>query len=161
MLKLFLTIYAGLEHAFEADHLLAVSNLVTHRNDIKQSIKDGIFWGIGHTSTIFFVGILMIFFKEWNVRFWEENQTDNRSHRWANSWKHCSSISKWIGRKIGRHFKLGFLKREYRCCDIRGVEKGSRIKWQPKNRRWRFRVIGLKYFMFQRFIFFVFFLVLA
>ena len=63
MLKLFLTIYAGLEHAFEADHLLAVSNLVTHRNDIKQSIKDGIFWGIGHTSTIFFVGILMILFK--------------------------------------------------------------------------------------------------
>lgn len=63
MLKIFITIYSGLEHAFEADHLLAVGNLVTHRNNIWHSMKDGIFWGIGHTSTIFFVGILMILFK--------------------------------------------------------------------------------------------------
>ncbi len=26
-------------------------------------MKDGIFWGLGHTSTIFFIGILMIVFK--------------------------------------------------------------------------------------------------
>lgn len=63
MLKLFLTIYAGLEHAFEADHLLAVNTLVSHRENLKQSLKDGVFWGIGHTTTIFFVGILMIGFK--------------------------------------------------------------------------------------------------
>lgn len=63
MLKLFLTIYSGLEHAFEADHLLAVNTLVSHRENMKQSLKDGVFWGIGHTATIFFVGILMIGFK--------------------------------------------------------------------------------------------------
>lgn len=63
MFKVFLTIYAGLEHAFEADHLLAVNTLVSHRENLKQSLKDGIFWGIGHTTTIFFVGILMIGFK--------------------------------------------------------------------------------------------------
>ena len=63
MFKIFLTIYAGLEHAFEADHLLAVNTLVSHRENLKQSLKDGIFWGIGHTTTIFFVGILMIGFK--------------------------------------------------------------------------------------------------
>lgn len=63
MFKIFLTIYSGLEHAFEADHLLAVNTLVSHRKNLKQSLKDGIFWGIGHTATIFFVGILMIGFK--------------------------------------------------------------------------------------------------
>ena len=58
-----LTIYAGFAHAFEADHLLAVSNIVSHRNSVKLSVKDGIFWGLGHASTIFFIGILMILFK--------------------------------------------------------------------------------------------------
>ena len=60
---LLLTIYAGFTHAFEADHLLAVSNIVSQRNNIKLSLKDGLFWGLGHASTIFIVGILIIFFK--------------------------------------------------------------------------------------------------
>ena len=60
---LLLTIYAGFTHAFEADHLLAVSNIVSQRNNTKSSMKDGIFWGLGHSSTIFFIGILMILFK--------------------------------------------------------------------------------------------------
>ena len=60
---LLLTIYAGFVHAFEADHLLAVSNIVSQRNSMRMSMKDGIFWGLGHTSTIFFIGILMIVFK--------------------------------------------------------------------------------------------------
>ncbi len=63
MFGFLVTIYAGLEHAFEADHLLAVNNLVSNREKISHSIKDGIFWGIGHTSTIFMVGILMILLK--------------------------------------------------------------------------------------------------
>jgi high-affinity nickel permease len=63
MIQLFLTIYAGFTHAFEADHLLAVSNIVSQRNNTRLSLKDGIFWGLGHASTIFFIGILMIVFK--------------------------------------------------------------------------------------------------
>ena len=63
MIGLLITVYAGLEHAFEADHLLAVNNLVTNRNKIKEALKDGMFWGVGHTSTIFIVGIIMIGFK--------------------------------------------------------------------------------------------------
>jgi hypothetical protein len=58
-----LTIYVGFTHAFEADHLLAVSNFISQRNNIKSSMKDGIFWGLGHASTIFFIGSLMIIFK--------------------------------------------------------------------------------------------------
>ncbi|MBK8503811.1 MAG: urease accessory protein [Saprospiraceae bacterium] len=50
----------GFGHAFEADHLLAVSNIVTKRKSVSLAIKDGIFWGLGHTSTIFFFGFLVI-----------------------------------------------------------------------------------------------------
>jgi cytochrome c biogenesis protein CcdA len=57
---LFFAAVIGFSHAFEADHLVAVSNIVTKRDKIKLAIKDGIFWGLGHTSTIFLIGLLMI-----------------------------------------------------------------------------------------------------
>lgn len=60
---LLLTIYAGFAHAFEADHLLAVSNIVSRRDNIRLSLKDGIFWGLGHTSTILLIGILVLLFR--------------------------------------------------------------------------------------------------
>ncbi|MDR0835546.1 MAG: hypothetical protein LBN11_03060 [Tannerella sp.] len=56
-------LYEGLVHAFEADHILAVTNIVSQRNKIFPALKDGIFWGLGHTSTIFLVGIVMILFR--------------------------------------------------------------------------------------------------
>lgn len=58
-----LTVYAGFTHAFEADHLLAVSNIVSQRNNTRLSLKDGIYWGLGHASTIIVMGVLMILFK--------------------------------------------------------------------------------------------------
>ncbi|MES2773968.1 MAG: urease accessory protein [Bacteroidota bacterium] len=63
MIQMFVTIYAGFTHAFEADHLLAVSNIVSNRTRVKMAVKDGMYWGLGHTSTIFLIGILMILFK--------------------------------------------------------------------------------------------------
>ena len=60
---LFLTIYAGFAHAFETDHLLAVSNIVSQRNSTFKSVKDGIFWGLGHTSTILLMGVIMLLLK--------------------------------------------------------------------------------------------------
>lgn len=50
----------GFGHAFEADHLVAVSNIVTRRNNLAHAIRDGIYWGLGHTSTIFLLGLLVI-----------------------------------------------------------------------------------------------------
>lgn len=50
----------GFGHAFEADHLVAVGNIVTKRDRLKLALKDGIFWGLGHSSTIFLIGIVMI-----------------------------------------------------------------------------------------------------
>lgn len=59
-LTLFAALATGFTHAFEADHLVAVSSLVTKRRNTFKSIKDGIFWGLGHTSTILIIGLLMI-----------------------------------------------------------------------------------------------------
>ncbi|MCK6690836.1 MAG: urease accessory protein [Thermoanaerobaculia bacterium] len=52
--------FVGFAHAFEADHLLAVSNIVTKRNSILLAVKDGVAWGLGHTSTIFLIGLIII-----------------------------------------------------------------------------------------------------
>lgn len=57
---LFFAAIIGFTHAFEADHLVAVSNIVTKRDRIILAVKDGIYWGLGHTSTIFLIGLLMI-----------------------------------------------------------------------------------------------------
>jgi cytochrome c biogenesis protein CcdA len=55
-----LTLYSGFMHAFEADHLLAVSSIVTRRNKTSTAIRDGVFWGLGHTSTIFCIGVIFL-----------------------------------------------------------------------------------------------------
>lgn len=65
----------GFTHAFEADHLVAVGNIVTRRNNLMLSIKDGIYWGLGHTSTIFLVGCVFLVgkvaFDENDFRYFE------------------------------------------------------------------------------------------
>lgn len=50
----------GFNHAFEADHVLAVGNIANRRSSIRQAVRDGLFWGLGHTSMIFAVGCLII-----------------------------------------------------------------------------------------------------
>ncbi len=55
-----LAAFLGFTHSFEADHLLAVSNIVTKRDRLILAVKDGIYWGLGHTSTIFIVGLVII-----------------------------------------------------------------------------------------------------
>ena len=60
VVPLFLALSVGFAHAFEADHLVAVSNIVTRRNNIWLALKDGVFWGLGHTSTILVVGGVFI-----------------------------------------------------------------------------------------------------
>ena len=60
---LLVILYAGFMHAFEADHLLAVTNIVTRRAQVLHAVKDGIFWGLGHTFTLFLVGMGLFVFK--------------------------------------------------------------------------------------------------
>lgn len=53
----------GIEHATDADHVAAVSTLTSESKNIKHSAMHGIYWGLGHTFTLFFVGLLLLLFK--------------------------------------------------------------------------------------------------
>lgn len=53
----------GLLHAREADHLAAVSAIVSERKNIFAASIIGGFWGLGHTISLFAVGALVIFLK--------------------------------------------------------------------------------------------------
>lgn len=68
LLPLLFALVVGFSHSFEADHLVAVSSIVTRRtntrNNVLLCVKDGIFWGLGHTSTILLVGILFVIGKQ-------------------------------------------------------------------------------------------------
>lgn len=50
----------GIAHAFDADHLIAVSNIVSKRDSTLLALKDGVYWGLGHTTTIVIVGSFII-----------------------------------------------------------------------------------------------------
>ncbi len=53
----------GLQHAIEADHLAAVSTIVSEKKNLWTASLVGGMWGIGHTVSLFVVGALVIFLK--------------------------------------------------------------------------------------------------
>lgn len=53
----------GLQHATEADHLAAVTTIVSERRNLLSASIIGGFWGVGHTISLFIVGALVIFLK--------------------------------------------------------------------------------------------------
>lgn len=50
----------GLKHATEADHLAAVSTIVSERRSLWESATIGLLWGIGHTSSLLTAGVLVL-----------------------------------------------------------------------------------------------------
>jgi hypothetical protein len=48
-------------HAFEPDHLLAVSTLVARHDRLGPALRDGLFWGLGHTTMLVLFGSVIIF----------------------------------------------------------------------------------------------------
>jgi ABC-type nickel/cobalt efflux system permease component RcnA len=50
----------GVKHALDADHLIAVSTIVSEHKSLKWASLIGAFWGLGHTATLFVVGVLVI-----------------------------------------------------------------------------------------------------
>ena len=52
----------GMRHATDADHVIAVTTIVTHRNSVRYAALIGALWGLGHTITIFLVGTAIILF---------------------------------------------------------------------------------------------------
>jgi hypothetical protein len=59
-LTLFAASLIGFTHAFEADHLVAVGNIVTRRDRIGLAVRDGVYWGLGRSSTILLMGMVVI-----------------------------------------------------------------------------------------------------
>ncbi|MEH7255774.1 sulfite exporter TauE/SafE family protein [Neobacillus niacini] len=53
----------GIKHAIEPDHVIAVSTIATQSKKLLRSTLAGVFWGIGHTATLFIIGIFLILMK--------------------------------------------------------------------------------------------------
>src|SRR3979411_12481 len=43
----------GMQHALEADPIAAVSSIAARRGDVRDIVKHGLTWGLGHTLTLF------------------------------------------------------------------------------------------------------------
>ncbi|OGX81502.1 hypothetical protein [Hymenobacter coccineus] len=60
---------AGLGHALEPDHVLAVSNMVSRRDALTPALRDGLFWGLGHTLMLAIIGAVLLLgrvtFRHW------------------------------------------------------------------------------------------------
>ena len=62
---LFVTILGlilGMRHSTDADHVVAISTIVSKQRSIRNAAFIGSVWGLGHTITIFIVGSLIILF---------------------------------------------------------------------------------------------------
>lgn len=53
----------GLRHATEADHLAAVSTIVSEKKNLFTASIVGGLWGVGHTISLFAVGLIVVFLK--------------------------------------------------------------------------------------------------
>jgi ABC-type nickel/cobalt efflux system permease component RcnA len=50
----------GVEHAFEPDHVVAVSTIATQSRRVSRSLLTGWLWGLGHTVTLLVAGTLVL-----------------------------------------------------------------------------------------------------
>ncbi len=53
----------GVKHALDADHIVAVTTIVSRSRSLFRSALVGLSWGIGHTLTLFAVGFGVLVFK--------------------------------------------------------------------------------------------------
>jgi sulfite exporter TauE/SafE len=54
--------WLGMQHATNADHVIAVTTIVSRQRSIWHAAVIGALWGVGHTITIFLVGTAIILF---------------------------------------------------------------------------------------------------
>jgi hypothetical protein len=54
--------FLGMRHATDPDHVIAVTTIVSRQRNLLKAAMTGIFWGVGHTLTIFVVGTIIILF---------------------------------------------------------------------------------------------------
>src|SRR6185436_19233465 len=54
--------FLGMRHATDADHVVAVSTIVSRQRTLRAAAPIGMLWGVGHTLTILLVGGAIILF---------------------------------------------------------------------------------------------------
>src|SRR5688572_14765052 len=54
--------FLGVRHATDADHVVAVANIVTRERSTRAAMLVGALWGVGHTLTIVLVGGAIVLF---------------------------------------------------------------------------------------------------
>lgn len=58
---LFLGLLVGMQHAMEADHVAAVSSIVSRETGARRIIRHGVVWGLGHSATLMlFAGAVVL-----------------------------------------------------------------------------------------------------
>jgi sulfite exporter TauE/SafE len=60
---LFVGFILGIKGGTEPDHVVAVSTIASQNKKLWKAAVTGVFWGIGHTTTLFAVSIALILFK--------------------------------------------------------------------------------------------------
>ena len=59
----FLELLMGMRHATDADHVIAVTTIVSRERRLITASRIGIVWGFGHTLTVLAVSFAIIVFK--------------------------------------------------------------------------------------------------
>ena len=57
---IFLGFLIGMQHALEADHVAAVASLATRNRSVRDTVRQGVSWGLGHALTLFLFGGLVV-----------------------------------------------------------------------------------------------------
>lgn len=53
----------GCLHAFDVDHLTAVTAFASRSPNVRSAARFGLYWGLGHTATLFVLGMATVVFK--------------------------------------------------------------------------------------------------
>jgi len=61
----------GLRHSTDADHIVAISTLARDYKNIYKSLWIGISWGLGHSTPLMILGILILLSKQAIMNFYE------------------------------------------------------------------------------------------
>jgi ABC-type nickel/cobalt efflux system permease component RcnA len=54
----------GLRHAADADHVVAVSTIVSEEGNVWRGLWVGASWGLGHTTPLLLLGVVILFLKD-------------------------------------------------------------------------------------------------
>lgn len=72
LLALTLGFLLGLKHATDADHVVAVSTIVSEYRNAWRGIWVGVSWGLGHSTPLLVLGVIILLLKEAVLNRYEE-----------------------------------------------------------------------------------------